>query len=475
MEKSSVIGTFTGKCCDGNVFNNNDMKLSVELFENLFASEDYKTAMQNRYYIGFLGHPDDPNCMDFKDACIVMTECHIDDNGEVIGSFDLIDTPVGQVVKAFIDAGVTFGISIRGAGDVDGEGNVDPETFVFRGFDLVTFPAYDDCVPEFQAIAASSELDKQVKYKKVCATVKRNLTSITSSEALDIIQSQFREGTDEYNAVDERLNELNPVEEESCVEAEQLDGMTQLFLDTNEALAQAEERIAELEAQLTQCQMDRYNVELACSRKIASFKRISASQIRDIESELDGVNAKYKSQVIASRRLKDQIADLQAAKSEADARCKRSISANTRLKAELDAEKDANLKYVHKIEATSKTIAQKESTISRLESDLHETVVAESKLKKETSNLDENVRTLQSRVEAAEQMVLSYQQAYANMYANALGVHISNLSITASTSVGELQKMIGERTASYQTEYDESEISDLEFDPVEFNDGTATL
>jgi hypothetical protein len=118
-DNKTVLGTFTGKCCDAAVFNNNDMKLDRELFEKLIDSDEYKDAMEHRYYIGFLGHPEDPNCQDFKDACIVMTSMEIKPNDEIYGTFDLIDTPVGRVVKSFIDAGVEFGISIRGAGDVD--------------------------------------------------------------------------------------------------------------------------------------------------------------------------------------------------------------------------------------------------------------------------------------------------------------------------------------------------------------------
>ena len=47
--KKGVLGTFTGKCCDSNVFNNNDMHLSRELFEKLMASDEYKRAMDNRH------------------------------------------------------------------------------------------------------------------------------------------------------------------------------------------------------------------------------------------------------------------------------------------------------------------------------------------------------------------------------------------------------------------------------------------
>ena len=167
----AILGQFTGKCCDANVVNNNDMHLGTELFQNLIASDEFKTALKNRHYIGFAGHPADPGCQEFKDACIVMTDMKLLDDGTVEGVFDLIDTPVGRIIKTFIDAGVTFGISIRGAGDVASDGEVDPDTFVFRGFDLVTFPAYDDCIPEFREIAASTDVDKKRKFKKVYSAV----------------------------------------------------------------------------------------------------------------------------------------------------------------------------------------------------------------------------------------------------------------------------------------------------------------
>ena len=216
---TSVIGTFTGKCCDANVVNNNDMHLGRDLFENLLNSEDYKMAMETHHYIGFLGHPENPDCQDFEHACIVMKDLRILDNGEIEGDFDLIDTPVGRIVKSFIDAGVNFGISIRGLGDVDGNGEVDPEGFIFRGFDLVTFPAYDDCIPEFKAIAASTDTKRKAAFKKVCAAINANIKDISSSETLEFIQDQFNEGTDEFNIIQNRLDELacpDVSEEEDC-------------------------------------------------------------------------------------------------------------------------------------------------------------------------------------------------------------------------------------------------------------------
>ena len=110
--------------------------------------------------------------------------------------------------------------------------------------------------------------------------------------------------------------------------------------------------------------------------------------------------------------------------------------------------KENNLKYNQKIQSNSVLIAQKDSTIDDLKSQLSETVTASKRLEKKSSDLDAEKESLLSRVTAAEKLVLEYQQAYADMYANALGVHLDNLPITASTSVQSLKEMISAGTST---------------------------
>ena len=216
-KNGAVLGTYTGKCCDAAAVNNNDMKLGRELFEVLFESDEFKRAMEYGHYLGFLGHPEDPGCQDYEHCCIVMRDCKIEDNDEIIGTFDVLDTPVGRIVKTLEDAGVQLGISIRGAGDVDIDGNVDPETFVFRGFDLVTFPAYDDAIPTFQELAASSDIEKQVAYKKICSTINKNINhiSITAAEEL---QKNFNKDSDEYQKLEARKADIGTEDPETSEE-----------------------------------------------------------------------------------------------------------------------------------------------------------------------------------------------------------------------------------------------------------------
>lgn len=519
----AILGTFTGKCCDANVFNNNDMHLSREVFETLMASDEYKRAMENRHYIGFAGHPADCDCQDFEHACIVMTDMRLLDNDEIEGDFDLIDTKVGKIIKSFIDAGVKFGISIRGLGDVDANGEVDPAGFIFRGFDLVTFPAYDDCIPEFKAIAASTDIKKKAQYQKICASIDASLASIKSCEALELIQEQLPADSDEYNKVADRIAELTcePVEEVIIEEApseeslaqeevsmavdvleEKLEAVTDLYLDEVN-------KTKELTAALTEAQCTNQELEIQCKtlkQTKARFNKIVATQLEDSKDALiryqdrcDHAEDRLKRVTASLRSTREHVTNLrQSLKEEKQAHLDQ-ITANKQLedriaslneasvqrKEEIRASKELNLKYEHKIEANSEAISQKDSQIEDLKAQLSETVVANEELESKASNLDEKNKELLSRVEAAEEMVSSYQQAYANMYANALGVYLTGLTVTASTSVEELTEMIkaGTSTANiaaapdfYSEEVDEEEadIDDI-LDNANFSAEMVTL
>lgn len=442
-KKSSILGTFTGKCCDAAVFNNNSMKLNRELFEKLLDSDEYKEAIAHGYYIGFLGHPEDPGCQDFKDACIVLKSMELRENDEIYGTFDLIDTPVGRIVKSFIDAGVEWGISIRGAGDVDSEGNVDPDTFVFRGYDLVAFPAYNDAVPTFRQIAASKNLDDQVKYKRVCAAIEKNLEGVESVSSIEAMQKQFNPDSEQYQKLEARKEDIgvaddNIPEEETCPECtdedkEEVMGkkikcMTDMYLDQVESNKKLKTLLS--------------NTQLQAKRRIKTIERIVASQEKLMQSKIDAIKKSNQTLVTANEKLSSELQDVQAENSE--------------ISQELTSARKNNLIYNQKIESSTSTIKAKDAEIAKLRSELNKTVVASTNATKQASNRGEQIKDLNAKVVAsrqelkslkdraiaAEEMLAEYQQAYANIYANAIGIHASGLQVTASTSVSELEDMI---------------------------------
>lgn len=432
--KNSVIGIFEGECADSNITNENGLDITRPVWENIFSSESYQQAIDLGWYIGFLGHPDDPGCMDFRNACIVMTEGHIDDNGKVYGKFNLIDTPVGRTVKTFIDAGVTFGISVRGAGDIVNN-SVDPDTFVFRGFDLVSFPAFPESIPTFTAIAASSDVESQKKYRAICAAVKENLPNIDSCEAIDILQCQFAEQSDEYKALEDRKKEIkgcNLTDDDVDITKDKVKSMTKLYLEQVEANNHLKKENEILSSKLA-------SNEIESRRKISSISRITADQIRSATD----------------------------AKDAAEKRCKQLVAASIRMKETISQERSNNLKYLQKISESKNIVDSKDSLISSLKTRLNETVTASANVERRTSNLDEQLKRSKAEIIACKKMLKDYQDAYAELYSQAIGADLQKVKVTASTSVSSLRSAITSsisRKPSSIKEPEEIDVDDCYFD-----------
>lgn len=424
IDDKKILGTFEGQCADADITNLNGLDITRPVWENVFSSEDYKKGIDLGWYIGFLGHPEDPNCMDFRNACIVMTDGRIDKNGKIYGKFNLIDTPVGRIVKSFIDAGVKFGISVRGAGDVDNN-SVDPDTFVFRGFDLVSFPAYPNSIPEFTSIAASSDAQTQKKYKNVCKTLNENIDGLNTKESISIVKACFAPQSDEYKTLDEKLSEMEvigedvldtqtdtDIDETPNTEIEtlkrELASVTKLYTNTLKELN-------DIKTQLTASTKANKSLISVTTRKIKSIKRIASSQSSNLIKQLD--NAEFKAEVAASTLKKVKAQYIQA--------------------------KDLNLKYKMNIDDGAKRLKEKDRIIASLNQAKSKTVETMQDNKAHISNLENKIKRLNSKIEASDTIIAEYQEAYASIYANAIGTDVDQISVTSSTTVKELEKAIG--------------------------------
>lgn len=409
IPNNMIIGTFEGECADARVTNKNGLDITDEVWIKTFDSDEYKKGIERGHFIGFLGHPENIDCQDFRNGCIVMTEGHIDnDTGKVYGKFNLINTPVGQIVKAFIDAGVKFGISVRGMGDIY-DNSVDPDTFVFRGFDLVAFPAYDDAIPEF--VAASSDIEKQKKYKVMCSTVSKNLDKITSAASLDIMQKQFAKQSDEYAAIEARKCELcdkdEEVEETIDISGDRLEAVTQLYLDASDANRK-------LVKENTQLKKELQKVKASYTRRFNRLQAITSAQYADMNGELDRVT----SSVSALR------------------------SENARLKESVKASKSENLKYSRKVTAAQSLVDKADSEKSAIQDKLDKTVVKCSTLERRASNLGEENSRLRTELSQTKKVLASFRSAYANLYAGATGIDPSTVDIKAASSVEDIKQAV---------------------------------
>ena len=463
---SAIIGKFTGECADSNITNLNGLDITREVWEHVFESEDYKKAIELGHYIGYLGHPDDVNCMRFQDACIVMTEGHIDDDGKVYGEFNLVDTPVGRIVKSFIDAGVTFGISVRGAGDIVNN-SVDPETFVFRGFDLVSFPAFPESIPQF--IAASA--DGQQKYKSLCASVKSNLKDITSCSTLNTLSEQFAKQSDMYDDIQNRISELSelnnadskevntfetadliePTDEDICqqVAKEKIDALTKLYV---EQLKRANDLEAQLKAQSIQC-----------ARKMATMNRLVNEQVKAAVDARYRAEYRHRTSVTASQKtIKKLKSEMTKDKNAFEAYKKLSNKQISDANEKITASSELNLKYRQKIKANESDIKSKDELISSLKNQLRETVTASEELKRGQSNRDAELKSCKDKIAECRRMITEYQKAYSELYSQAVGADPKNVKITASTDVSSLKSAVRDSIKYNSVVRDEPIEADVE-------------
>ena len=181
---------------------------------------------------------------------------------------------------------------------------------------------------------------------------------------------------------------------------------------------------------------------LKTQRQIKSSERIMNEQLQAITASNEELEGKYKTAVTANTRLKETLSKVKA---DNEKECNQLKSQADRLQSQI---KTSNLNYQQKMNSKETKIQIQSETISKLEQKLQETVLAASKVEKGTSNLDAKVRRLESEVLAATNLVEQYQQAYADLYASALGVHLSNISINASTTVDELKEKISSGTST---------------------------
>lgn len=75
-----------------------------------------KTYVEDKRAYGELGHPEGPNIN--LDRVCIMFENLREDGCNVVGRAKVMSTPMGQIVRNFIDDGAKLGISSRGLGSV---------------------------------------------------------------------------------------------------------------------------------------------------------------------------------------------------------------------------------------------------------------------------------------------------------------------------------------------------------------------
>ena len=168
----------------GGVLNANKRVYPVEEIGRAVTTLNEQIA--NGYSVcGEVDHPEGLN-INLDRVSHMITDMWMDDpNG--YGKLKILPTPMGQLVKTMLESGVKLGVSSRGSGEVDNQGNV-------QGFEIITVdvvaqpsapgayptPIYEQLMNErggYKAFLTSREVQGDPKAQKYIAESLLNIIS----------------------------------------------------------------------------------------------------------------------------------------------------------------------------------------------------------------------------------------------------------------------------------------------------------
>lgn len=197
----------SGNFMQGGIKNRNGRVYPVEVLENGMNRYNDQFVKTKRA-LGELGHPDGPQINGDRVSHLI-TEMKRDGNN-FIGKAKILSTPMGEIVKTFIDEGVKIGVSTRGLGSVkqgrDGIMEVQND-FRLATVDIVTDPSGPDCF--VNGIMENTEYFFDI----ATASWKPSIESVVSEQTTDSIQNgvsfeMFKEAMDRLQLLEETIRSI---------------------------------------------------------------------------------------------------------------------------------------------------------------------------------------------------------------------------------------------------------------------------
>lgn len=218
-ENGSKSHYINGVFMQGDIKNRNGRVYPSEVLEKEMKRYNEQFVKTKRA-LGELGHPDGPQINGDRVSHLI-TEMKRD-GSNFVGKAKILGTPMGNIVKTFIDEGVRIGVSTRGLGSVkqkDGIMEVQND-FHLATVDIVTDPSGPDCFVEgimentqyFFDIATSSWKESIGMAESVIANDMGGYVSIKQyNEAMDTLQKL----SDEIRSIKESFNKPSKKIDES--------------------------------------------------------------------------------------------------------------------------------------------------------------------------------------------------------------------------------------------------------------------
>lgn len=173
-----------GIVMQGNIKNRNGRVYPTKILEREMKRYDRDYIKTSRA-LGELGHPEGPSINADRVSHIITEMYREGDN--FIGKAKVLATPMGNIVKTFIDEGVKFGISTRGLGTVKNKNGINEvqEDFFLACADLVADPSGPDCFLEGILENAEWVFDSTTKSWRTAQIVEHTKSQLLSKQRID--------------------------------------------------------------------------------------------------------------------------------------------------------------------------------------------------------------------------------------------------------------------------------------------------
>jgi hypothetical protein len=133
-----------------------------ELWENVLSSSDLKRMLQNRLLFGTVGHVEEQLDDLIREGKVshVVTDLKIMPDGRGWGRAEILDTPVGRVLKTLFESGSRLSVSSKAYGEYEGQTGegywrVSPSNFLLERFDFVVDPGFLEAQPQVREVYES--------------------------------------------------------------------------------------------------------------------------------------------------------------------------------------------------------------------------------------------------------------------------------------------------------------------------------
>ena len=102
---------------------------------------NYQKFIQENRALGECDHPDS-SVVELKNASHIVREAYMQE-GVCYGTVELLDTPSGKILQSLVESGITLGISSRGVGSTqrDGDHDIVQDDFQLICWDFVSEPS----------------------------------------------------------------------------------------------------------------------------------------------------------------------------------------------------------------------------------------------------------------------------------------------------------------------------------------------